>query len=109
MILDDIQDQMKPWLEHNFGNRPAWQPLVGLMEELGELSHAFLKREQGIHTNENHDEAIRDAVADILIYLMDFCNTEGINLASQVCETWAKVWQRDWQKHSDTGEKEAND
>ncbi len=96
MLLSDIQEEMKPWLRHNFGDRPAWQPLLGLMEELGELSHAFLKREQGIRTAEDHDAAIRDGVADILIYLMDFCNAEGINLATALRETWARVKQRDW-------------
>jgi len=105
--LAKVQFEMIPWVAHNFGDRPAWQPLLGIVEEVGELSHAFLKREQGIRTSEPHDENIKDAVADIMIYLCDFCNAEGINLHHVFQETWTEVKKRDWQADREKGE--AND
>jgi len=98
--LKGLQVELKPWVEHNFGSRPSWQPLLGIQEEVGELSHAYLKRAQGIRTEENHTENIKDAVADILIYLADFCNAEGIDLQHELNETWSRVSKRDWKKRS---------
>ena len=100
-MLRKLQKEQKPWVEHNFGDRPSWQPLLGVAEEVGELCHAFLKRAQGIRNTENHTENIKDAVADIVIYLSDFCNAEGIDFETTVQETWDKVKNRDWKKDPD--------
>ena len=102
-MLRKLQEEQKPWVKHNFGDRPAWMPILGIMEELGELAHAFLKRAQGIRTNEDHSEDIKDAVADIVIFLSDFCSSEGIDFESVVQETWDKVKQRDWKNDSANG------
>jgi NTP pyrophosphatase (non-canonical NTP hydrolase) len=64
----------------NFSNRPAWQPALGLAEETGELVHSFLKRAQGIRCEENHDEGIRDALADLVVFACDFANAVRIDL-----------------------------
>lgn len=98
-MIRKLQRDMLPWVQHNFPNRPAWQPLLGLQEELGELSHAYLKRAQGIRVTEDHNGNIKDACADILIFLCDFCNAEGIDLESVVTEVWENVVsKRDWRK-----------
>lgn len=94
--LRKIQEEQKPWVKHNFGDRPSWMPLLGAVEELGELSHSFLKRAQGIRVGEKHGDKIKDAVGDIILYLMDFCTAEGIDMQSMVEETWATVRRRDW-------------
>lgn len=101
--LDRIQDEQREWVRHNFGGRPAWMPLLGLQEELGELAHHFLKREQGIRVSEDHNEGIRDSVADIVIFLLDFCSAEGICLEEEVVTTWPKVQARDWKKYPVNG------
>jgi NTP pyrophosphatase (non-canonical NTP hydrolase) len=75
---------------------------VGVQEEVGELAHAFLKAHQGIRTSEDHAAAERDAVADIVVYLADFCNAREIDFQATLEETWAKVRQRDWKKDSAT-------
>jgi NTP pyrophosphatase (non-canonical NTP hydrolase) len=104
LSLGDVQKSQKPWVKHNFGNRPSWMPLIGVMEELGELAHAFLKKAQGIRgTAKEHDLAIKDAVADIVIFLCDFCSSQGIDLEREVIETWAKVKTRDWKKDKKMG------
>ena len=96
--ISKVQLEQIPWVQHNFGNRPAWMCILGLIEELGELSHSSLKRAQGIRTSENHDDKIKDAVADIVIFLCDFCTSEGIDLEKEVLKTWNKVKKRDWKK-----------
>jgi len=101
--LSEIQTELRPWVKHNFGVRPAWQPLLGLQEELGELSHAFLKREQGIRTSEDYVLEIRDSAADLVIFLLDFCNAEGIDLAHEVAFAWEHVQGRDWKKFPENG------
>jgi len=95
-MLRKLQEEQRPWVLHNFGNRPSWMPLLGAVEELGELAHAHLKAAQGIRLGENHQEAAKDAVADIVIYLADYCSAEGYDFESIVTETWEKVRLRDW-------------
>lgn len=102
--LDVVQREQKEWSNRNFGPHPAWHPLLGVQEEVGELAHAYLKREQQIRgSRQQHDADIRDAVADIVIYLCDFCTCEGINLAEVVSDVWKKVRQRDWTKNKKDG------
>lgn len=100
--LRQLQDEQRPWVAHNFPERTTWMPLLGVMEELGELAHAHLKQAQGIRTHEDHNELARDAVADIVIFLADYCSARGFDLETLVSETWAKVKQRDWRVNPDT-------
>ena len=95
-VLNRIQTEQPAWTKHNFGDRPAWMPLVGAVEELGELSHAFLKRAQNIRMEEDHDADIKDALADTIIYLCDFASSQGIALSQEVSKTWDTVRLRDW-------------
>jgi len=97
--LRELQAEQVPWVKHNFGDRPSWMPLLGAVEELGELAHAHLKKAQGIRVSENHTEKTRDAVADIIIYLADYASASGFDLQSVVMKTWDKVRQRDWKKN----------
>lgn len=98
MMLKEIQAEHKEWVNRNFGeNRPAWHSLLGLVEEVGELAHSYLKREQNIRgTKAEHDAKIKDAVGDIVIYLIDFCNKEGLNLPCVIKDVWDHVKTRDW-------------
>ena len=54
---------------------------------------------KGVHERVTHflseDEA-RDAVGDILIYLMDLCERNGWSMADILESTWEEVKQRDW-------------
>ncbi len=83
-MLETIQIEMVIWQDHNFPGRPAWVPLVGMVEEIGELAAA----------REVHDlSEMRDAVGDIGIYMVDFCN--GLKLDVQpiwdeACSTGTK-------------------
>ena len=103
--LSKIQKEHIGWSLSNFGVHPAYQPLLGVGEEVGELNHAYLKAIQGIRgTPEQHHADMIDAVGDIVIYLCDFCNCMDIDLEGAVAETWAKVKKRDWKKNPESGE-----
>lgn len=101
--LRQLQKQIELWTNKNFGQVPPWQPLLGAVEELGELAHAHLKDAQDIRTNEDHDLAGQDAVADIVIYLIHYCCRRGWSFETLLEETWREVRKRDWTQNKETG------
>lgn len=125
LTLKQLQGAQRAWVKHNFPDRTAHGPLLGVTEELGELaechdepsahiqelmkvlgrlSHAHLKNEQGIRGSElKHYRDKIDAVADIIIFLADYCTVNEIDLQTAVEKTWAQVSKRDWQKDALTG------
>lgn len=97
LTFKQLQDEQRPWVERNFPGRDDYYPLLGAVEELGELAHSHLKNLQGIRgTPEQHLEAKADAVADVIIFLADYCSATGIDLQSTMETVWARVSQRDW-------------
>lgn len=93
----DLQEEVGKWSRNNFGDQPSTNPLLGIVEEVGELSHAHLKGIQSIrHTAEEIQVMKVDAVGDILIYLADYCSRDGIHMQKAVEATWKKVSKRDW-------------
>lgn len=106
--LAELQHELQPWQEHNFPGRDAWEPLVGVMEEAGELAHAHLKKHQGIRgTAQELDIAAEDAVGDIIVYLADFCNARGFDLQYCLNAAWRQVRQRDWRPAPQAAAQEA--
>lgn len=98
-----LQDQVYEWSLHNFGDQPAHRPLLGVGEELGELAsavgalnHAFLKQEQQIRMDEDHQQQMEDAVGDIVIYLADFCSRSQLNMDKCIRDAWRTVQKREW-------------
>src|SRR3990167_222491 len=95
--LRRLQEELRPWVTYNFGDRESWQPLLGALEELGELAHAHLKAHQHIRGTEAvHAARAQDAVADCVIFLADYCNARGWDMEKLLAQTWADVRQRDW-------------
>ena len=99
MDIRQIQEENRIWADRNFPNANIWEPLLGVSEEVGELHHAFLKHHQGIRLEENHLAKMEDAVGDIVIYLMDFCNRSGLDLQDCIERAWTEVKDRDWNHH----------
>ena len=117
--LVSLQKEIHEWANQQFGTRrPPQKRLLGATEELGELvtwqleeivpvlhairqlgkvCHHDQKQEAGIRgTPEFHDGKIRDALGDIFIYLIDYCELRGWSYEEIIKETWAEVSQRDW-------------
>jgi NTP pyrophosphatase (non-canonical NTP hydrolase) len=103
--LDVFQASVSEWLKKQpFYPQKPHQPLIGIQEELGELSHAHLKSEQGIRgTAEEHHEAKRDAIGDILVYIAGYCEANGLQMGQCLERAWEEVRQRDWNKNRSTG------
>lgn len=80
MDFTQLQAEHKQWCGRNFPNQKAHHCLLGMIEELGELSHAQLKMEQGIRVNEDHVAVRKDSIADLALYLIGFCNFYGVSL-----------------------------
>lgn len=104
LTFKQLQDEQRPWVEHNFPGRQSFYPLLGAVEELGELAHAHLKNLQGIRgTEAEHRAAAADAVADTIIFLADYCTAMGFDLQEVVEQTWEKVRLRDWRSDPEHG------
>jgi NTP pyrophosphatase (non-canonical NTP hydrolase) len=105
--LEQLQVILKAWLEHNFPGATSDQQFKGIVEEVGELARADLKHKQGIRgfTPEKALFMKKDAIGDIVVFLINYCNTENINF--QECLTIAieEVFKRDWIKYPETGVK----
>lgn len=103
--MDLIQAEHLKWTEKNFPDQVADDCFKGVVEEVGELAHADLKKKQGIRGDaEGHDAEARDAVGDIMIYLMGYCSKRGWAMSEILEETWGKVVsKRDWVKYPGNG------
>lgn len=103
-----LQGDLAGWVQRNFGPRPSYQPLLGAMEELGELAHAHLKGEQGIRQGSikgNAEDLAKDAVADVVFFLMDYASANGWDFGELLLKTWSEVRTRDWKAYPETGGK----
>lgn len=69
--LNQIQEEIKVWSLKNFGQQDPVLPLLGIIEELGELNIAWRK---------DDTEIIIDSIGDTIIYMMDFCGRMNYNL-----------------------------
>jgi NTP pyrophosphatase (non-canonical NTP hydrolase) len=95
--FEELQYAHSRWLAHNFPGQPSHEPLLGLVEEVGELSHAHLKMNQGIRgTIESLQKEKEDAVGDIFIYLISYCCANEISLRNSIEDAWSTVQSRDW-------------
>lgn len=107
MALRRIQTEHAAWSKYNFGERTADHALFGVTEELGELAHAHLKYIQGIRGEpEQLIAEAKDAVGDILIFMMDYCTARGWDMEDVLMETWDTVKTRDWKKFPKNGRTE---
>lgn len=100
--IADLQAEVGAWSDYNFGDVGdrddgiAAGPL-GLVEEVGELCRAFVKRTEGIRgTRAEWDDEIRKEAADIVIKLAQICHDERFSLEAAVVARWIVVQQRDW-------------
>lgn len=79
LTFHDLQFEVIGWASRNFPDSEHWQPLLGAVEELGELAHSHLKESQGIRkTSEEHQIKAKDAIGDIIIYLAHYCSLRGL-------------------------------
>jgi NTP pyrophosphatase (non-canonical NTP hydrolase) len=92
-----VQAEHRYWLAHNFPDQTREQIALGMVEEMGELAHHLLKRVQGIRGGDvDHEAEIRDACADLVIFMCGLADIERFDLMEAILEAWHNVKQRDW-------------
>lgn len=108
--VEKTQEEILEWSTRNFGEVPNSQipmrvsSFLGMVEEIGELAHALLKWAQGIRgTPEEHREAVSDAIADLMVFTLDFCGRNNLDADTLLRDVWNKVRERDWKKNKVDG------
>ncbi len=75
-----LQSEIADWSLHNFGLQLAHQPMLGLIEEVGEFLAA---REQFVNIGSPayilRRESLTDALADQTIYALNLCEIVGLD------------------------------
>lgn len=110
----DLQDQSNEWRESNFTINSdhllqliaGLEQLLGMVEEIGEICHAELKRLQGIrgYTDDKvYRDAISDGVGDLLLFTAGYCTRRDLSMQDCAEYTWAKVRNRNWQSNPQDG------
>lgn len=102
--LQELQVELKKWAKKNFPKTSAIEQFLGIVEEVGELSHCVLKTKQKIRGGivDKRLEEI-DAIGDIAIYLINFCNYRGYDFELCLSTTAGEVLQRDWRRYPQNG------
>ena len=79
---DKFQGEVCKWSSKNFPKAQHHQPLLGLVEETGELIEALDAYEKltMFESAPQCQAAIRDALGDAMIYLADYCWRGGFQL-----------------------------
>jgi len=91
------QRDVAQWVDYNFGHTPLAVTTLGLSEEVGELSRAVLKREQGIRgTYDEWTAEIAKELGDVMIKLLDVAETAGFDLQTVTALRWEAVSKRNF-------------
>ncbi len=94
--LADFQQYIRDMVAERGFKRTLAQKFMLLTEEAGELSKAARKRDgQPLATDSNGGDAAHEA-ADLLMILLDICNTLGIDLEQAFRAKEEKNKQRVW-------------
>lgn len=103
-MLKKIQKEHLEWQLKNFGTLPPVDSIMGMIEEIGELCHAYNHEKWGVRGSLfNMRAKAKDAVGDIAIFLMSYCSSMGFDLQDIIVDTWIEVSKRDWVKHPEKG------
>lgn len=102
-MIDLKQRELSEWQEKNFGksgntSKTVWC-VIGMSEELGELSHFLLKRKQKIREGASGGDLkkeIGDAFADVIIYGIQAMTCEGIDAEQVIKNTISEVLTRNF-------------
>jgi len=71
ITLDQLQKEVGEWSRRNFPNNKPHHPLLGIIEEIGELRSA---------KKDNIGDA-EDAIGDTFIYAADYCERNELSLS----------------------------
>lgn len=96
--LDKIQRTVIQWQRENFPQCQEWELALGVCEEAGELAQCILKLHRGMRGDEFDEAHLKDAVGDVVIFLMGICEGRNWKLSEVIEETARRVILRNWTK-----------
>jgi NTP pyrophosphatase (non-canonical NTP hydrolase) len=102
-MLGKMQKEVSDWRAYNFPNSTPEEQYMGIVEELGELSHVMLKDRQGIRDIGDTEALAQDAIGDMAIFMINFCDMHGWDFEKILATTWEQVAGRDWRKNPKDG------
>lgn len=81
--MKDLQAKLFDWQEETYPMSNIWTDIAGIAEEFGELASVQLaifvgKEVDGFESNE---EALKDSIGDMMIYLGQLASKHGLELA----------------------------
>ena len=71
-VLATLQAEAATWTKRNFPNQPAYHPLLGVVEEIGEMLEA---------KHAGNEAGVRDAFADVIIFVSNLCTHHDLSIA----------------------------
>lgn len=104
--LGQLQKEVNAWSVATFGDNDhnfskvtglpcgSQSALTGVVEEVGEINHVVICSHQGRRGYDDPAKRradLEDGVADLMIFLLDFCGRENIDLEAVLNNTWDKV------------------
>ena len=104
--IKQFQAMQALWLKKNFPDAQPWEALAGIVEEVGELSHAHLKgfnKIRGLDDPQKVAAAKSDAIGDIFVYMASYCNTNDLDLEECIFSAWEEVQRRNWRLNPEDG------
>lgn len=104
--LSLLQTILKNWLNYNFPESTSDDQFKGVVEEIGELARADLKHIQGIRgfdNEEKYESKMKDAIGDIVIYLINYCTRKNIKFYECIELAIEEIMKRDWIKNTLNG------
>ena len=100
-MIDLKQKELNEWQKYNFSEGLTSDMIIGMLEELGELGHFYLKGKQGIREGANGDckEKMADAFGDVVIYGIQVMTSIGLDAEDVLRDTITEVLKRDWKNN----------
>jgi NTP pyrophosphatase (non-canonical NTP hydrolase) len=104
ITLSQLQSEHNAWIDKNFPDEELEDCIMGMVEEVGELAHHYLKRKQDIRGDQAlHYSEMLDALADMVIFGAGAASKLGVDYGDLVTITWQRVQKRDWTKDRGKG------
>src|SRR5882757_7645845 len=94
--LDRLQYDVLQWQARNFPDCAEWELALGVCEEAGELAQCVLKLHRRMRKEEFDEAKLKDAVGDIVVFLIGVCGARGWRLSEVVSSTADEVLRRSW-------------
>ena len=104
-MIDLRQKQFAEWQEYNFGKGELSDMIHGMTEEIGEMSHWYLKGKQeirGANATIAKDK-MADAFGDVVVFGLQAMSALGLDAEEVLNKVFDEVLARNWKKNP-TGE-----